>query len=355
MTVAILRADGSSTLGMGHIMRCLALAVGLKASDIEPVFVTRKLGVPVAQVVRDKGYSAYEIQEDSTAAEDARLTKEIAVNLGAKFIFTDVCHNETQAKPNELTGYHQALAQDFFTLAMTGDQDIDLPVDIVIYPYIGGGGPKIPASEKQTVVLVGPSYFMFRPEFIEAAQSTPDILEKGSRVMVSVGGADEHHTTSKIVKALCSLTDQDLSVRIVIGTAYTDRLRNEINGLLNGLQGAFEILESSTNMAASMQWADISVTGDGLIKYEAAIIGTPCLTLSRPESAMSLNRAFEKTGSSILLGDGTLIDTDQLAAEIKRVLNDQELRASMSNKGRALVDGKGVDRIISAIKVGILG
>jgi spore coat polysaccharide biosynthesis predicted glycosyltransferase SpsG len=333
---------------MGHIMRCLALAAGLSASGIESVFITRKLNSSTDQVIRDHGYRVDEIPGGVTEAEDARLTKEIATNLEAKFIFTDICHNESQARPGELTGYHRTLAKDFFTLAMAGDQDIDLPAHIVICPYIGGNNQRTSVLNR-TVVLLGPSYFMFRPEFIEATQTPADVLENGSRVMVSVGGADELHLTSKIVEALCSLTNDDLSVRIVVGAAFGDKLRNEIIGLLSGFHGESAILEHTTNMAAAMQWADVAVTGDGLTKYEAAITGTACLTVSRPESTMHLNRAFEKAGSSILLGDGTLIDTNALAAEIKRVLDDQELRTTMSKKGRALVDGKGVERIIAAI------
>ena len=36
----IIRADGNSVIGMGHVMRCLSIADAVKVQGVEPVFVT---------------------------------------------------------------------------------------------------------------------------------------------------------------------------------------------------------------------------------------------------------------------------------------------------------------------------
>ena len=36
----IIRADGNTAIGMGHVMRCLSIADAMKDRNIEPVFMT---------------------------------------------------------------------------------------------------------------------------------------------------------------------------------------------------------------------------------------------------------------------------------------------------------------------------
>lgn len=350
---AILRADGSSILGMGHIMRGVALAAGLKGSGVDCIFVTRALDSPVAELVGDKGFEVKEIPPDVTDEQDAELTKEIAAHARARLIVTDICHRETQARPEALKTYHRSLAQDFFTVVLTGDKQIDLAANIVITPYAGVTGPDSLTPGKP-VYLIGPSYFIFRSEFIAVAQSARSIGKVAKRVLITVGGSDELRFSTKIVQALCSLTEFDLNIRMVVGAGYTQALRRELTELLSGYHGDHEILDQTTKMAEAMEWADLAITGDGLTKYEAAVTGTPCIVLSRGDSEMSLTRAFEKLETSLHVGDGSLVTPIELAEAIEQVLKDPALRNSMSQRGKALVDGKGIDRIIANIPEEIL-
>jgi spore coat polysaccharide biosynthesis predicted glycosyltransferase SpsG len=96
-----------------------------------------------------------------------------------------------------------------------------------------------------------------------------------------------------------------------------------------------------------MRWADLAITGDGLTKYECALLGTPAITLSRPDSDEAMNERFVAAGTSLHLGCG--LDAAELASAISALRVDAPCRAQMSRRGTTLFDGRGAERIIHAI------
>ena len=352
--VAVLRADGSDRLGMGHIMRCLAFADGLSDVGVELVFVTKAFDPRVTDLIRSKGYDVEGIPSEATATDDARLTREVATRNGAKLIVTDLCHQAALANRDELDGYHQLLVSDYFTVCLAGGDAIDFPAHIVVSPYFFRATCPSPATDDKRILLFGPSYFIFRREFIEAARVHRTIAKEGRRILVTVGGGDDLHLTAKIVRALCALSERNLSARVVLGPTYSDELKREVADLLIGFKGNYALLDHNTNMAEAMLWADLAITGDGLTKYETAVTGTPSIMLSRPNSEKALNKEFEKAGTTLHLGDGSLIDIDLLADKIQEVLQDYPRRMLMSQRGKALVDGQGLKRIIAKIPPEVL-
>ena len=353
MGQAVFRADGSSRLGMGHIMRCVAFAAGLSDMGVGPTFITKTLDSCVAGVIRYNGFDVEEVPCGITADEDARLSSEVAARVGARLIVTDLWHRSALADPEGTCTYHRGLGPDLFVVGIASGEMTDMPADLIVSPYVTGADTGAALNGGRTLLL-GPSYFIFRLEFIAAARMDRTINEEATRVLVLVGGSDEPHLTAKIVKSLCTISDLGLSLRIVMGAAYSDRLRCEVSDVLSGFCGEYQYLEHDANLAEAMLWADLAITGDGLVKYETAVTGTPSIMLSRPESEVHLNREFERAGTTLHPGDGSLMPVDVLAGEIRRVLGDHSLRLSMSQQGMALVDGRGLERIIAHIPEGVL-
>ena len=348
MKSAVFRADGSSHLGMGHIMRCVAFASSLADMGVSPLFVTKAFDPCVANVIRANGFDVTEIAPGATPQEDAEQTRVSAASIGGMLIVTDLCHREMRVDPRALDDYQRSLADGYFTLTITGDLEMDVPADVVVSPYVTS-----PLIRGGKVHLSGPSYFIFRPEFISAACMSRTVNDEAQRVLVTVGGSDEPHLTAKIVRALCALSDPGLSLRVVLGAGYSDQLRGEVKTILKRFDGEYELLDHAANLAEAMLWADLAITGDGLTKYETAVTGTPSIVLSHPASEKSMNHEFEMTGTAVHLGDGILIAVDVLAEEIRQVLGNAPLRRSMSQRGKGLVDGKGLERIISHIPEGV--
>ena len=348
MKPVVFRADGSSYLGMGHIMRCLAFAEGLRKLGAESWFVIKAQDQQVTDVVRSKGCEVREIPPGISLDGDSRLTREIAEDAGAGVLVTDICHRDTQSDPEGLNSYHQKVGLDRFVVGIAGDEVIDLPANVVVAPYFGMGNESR-FNDIHSEMLKGPAYFIFRPEFVAVAQSHRSIRRQANRILVTVGGSDELHLSSVILNAISKLFMQDLSVKVVIGGGYTQKLREDVTTTLGEFGGESEVVEHDANLAEMMLWADLAITGDGLTKYETAVTGTPSIMVCRPDRKVKLNQEFASAGSTMYLGYDLPLEPAGLSAQIQGLMKDLHRRQDMSEKGKSLVDGKGLDRIISAI------
>lgn len=348
---AIFRADGSSHLGLGHIMRCLAFAAALPGS--QSVFVTRAYDERVSAVIKSHGYEVVEIPEDASPEHDSEITKRAAGDRRAKLLITDLFVRPILENFERLDSYHGRLRADHFVIAIASGEVTDVDADVVVSPYLG-----FQANESQSprsdVRLIGPDYFIFRPEFITAATNKRSIPQEARNILVTVGGGDDLYLSAKIARALCELEILGLDIHMVFGAGYSDELRQDVRNILEGFSGQCAFLEKNTDVAAEMQWSDLAIIGDGLTKYEVAVTGTPSITLSRPESEEELNIMFQDAGTTKYLGNGCDLDVAVLADTVRDVLSDYPLRRSMSEKGKAILDGKGLERIIANVPNEIL-
>ena len=165
-----------------------------------------------------------------------------------------------------------------------------------------------------------------------------------------MGGSDLLSLTLKVAKALTRLgKTADLNLRIVLGIDCTDSRKRELGKTLKDFTGIYELIHGSDNMARFMLWADLAITSGGLTKYETAVTGTPSIIISQIAHQAALAEEFEKEGTALNLGLGTRNSEENIAEAVSRLLRDGTLRAEMSKRGRKLVDGKGIERIISEV------
>lgn len=344
----LLRADGGPRIGMGHVMRCIAFAEGLSERGYRPILLLKGLGIQSEELINKVPFETEFLPSDISLEEDVHLTLETARENSVQLLGTDICHALTLVDRSTLDEYLQNLQNQFSTLCLTGSQDIDFPSDVVVSPYYRSNYPEI-SEDMRNRYLFGPDYFIFRGEFIRAAAVEYSVNEYARRILVSIGGSDNVELTIKISQGLRLLENTDLHVRIVIGPAYPEHIEVKVRELLSACDIKLDILHGCSDMAAEMLWADIAVIGDGLTKYEAAVTGTPCITLSRPDSDETMNAEFARAGSSIHLGNGAQISAEKLERELHRVCTNYSMRMQMSEKGRMLVDGRGVGRIIDVM------
>lgn len=347
MKRVLFRADGSATLGMGHVARCLAFAEALTELGVDSLLVARALDPRVQSFVQSMGTQVVTIPAQLTLDEDAVNLLAVAKDFDPSIVVTDICHTELLADVAPLAAFHASLLQQYPLLVLTGGESIEWPASIVVSPYFRVEYPT-PRIRRECVYLLGPSYFIFREEFRAAARVPRSISPEARRVLITIGGGDPAHLSAKALRAMGMVSDAKLEVRVIAGPAFTARERGEIDDATAALAGTHLIIEAGSNLAEHMLWADLAITGDGLTKYETAVTGTPSIMLSRADSERSLNRQFVQAGTVVHV-EASTVEISALAAEIDTVLRDAGLRQSMSDQGKRMVDGRGLDRIIGYI------
>lgn len=359
-STALFRADGSSHLGMGHIMRCIAFAQGMDKLGVHPVFVIRDYDQKITDLIRHYGYDVETIPHDSSFVEDVDLTLEFATRYSATLIITDLSNKDILANLDECSRYLEILkSTPKFLVAIDGlgedcvSNKIPITFDIVIIPYYGAEN-KDYKIYPTTKLLVGPAYFIFRKEFIEAAKVSREIKRDAQNILVTMGGSDPLNVTIKIAKALNMLDKRTLNLRLVIGAGFKASVKQELERILKSFKGNYKIIVGSDNMAELMLWSDLAITCGGLTKYEAAVTGTPSIIISQVDNEAELSKEFEICGTALHLGLISEVDEADIVKAIEKLLNDYALRSQMSKRGKNMVDGKGVERIISEIPQEVL-
>jgi spore coat polysaccharide biosynthesis predicted glycosyltransferase SpsG len=132
--------------------------------------------------------------------------------------------------------------------------------------------------------------------------------------------------------------------RVVVGAA---------NGNLGSLRREadraacpIELLTNVTDMPAVMAWADVAVSAAGSTCWELAFMGLPMLLVISADNQIAIAEGLVKAGTALSLGSHTQLDLSRGMEILAGLLENRPLRFEMSDRGRALVDGLGAQRVI---------
>jgi spore coat polysaccharide biosynthesis predicted glycosyltransferase SpsG len=331
-------------------MRCLAFAQGLEKIGAKSIFVIRDYEPKVAEIIQRYRHTVEPILKSCSFQEDLLLTSALANQHRAKLIVIDLCNVNSLANLDKYSEYIQGLKDTGrFLITIDDVNEMHFPSDIVINHNYGAKNMNY-ESGKGVKFLLGPAYFIFRKEFVEAAKAKREIKKDAQNILLTMGGSDLLGVTLKVARALTELEKtSNLNLRIVLGMDYTDSRKEELKEVLDDFAGTYELIQESDSMARLMLWSDLAITGGGLTKYETAVTGTPSIIISQVAYLADLVKEFEKGGTTLNLGLSTRINKEDITEAVRRLLRDDALRAKMSKRGRKVVDGKGTERIMSEI------
>jgi spore coat polysaccharide biosynthesis predicted glycosyltransferase SpsG len=318
-------------MGLGHLVRCLALADELHENHGVAVSFAMRASPLASEMVKRRSYPILHPPDGAVFDQESWL-RDCILKLGAQILVVDVRDDLSKAALS-------ALAEKGTMIAVLDDlSDRRWAADLAFYPPVPQV-EKVDWSGFRGKLCIGWEWVVLRPQF---AQSAP--LRKSSKcsLLIAMGGSDPAGLTLKAVRALERL-DEDFESTIIVGAGFCHR--QALGDLLGRTRRRFTVREDVSEMSAAMAHADLAVCSFGMTSYELAAMGVPavcvCLTEDHAESASALVAA----GMGISVGvDGQDTET-RLAAAVEGLLVDRNARAQMSARARKLVDGRGARRI----------
>ena len=110
------------------------------------------------------------------------------------------------------------------------------------------------------------------------------------------------------------------------------------------------IRRNPSDMPQLMAWADLAVSAAGTTCWELAFMGLPMLLVVLADNQRPNATCLDKLGVAGNLGWHGELSEDKVRAAVMHTLDDPALRASMSQKGLALVDGRGASRVVAEMR-----
>ena len=336
----LIRADANSEIGLGHVMRCLALAQACQDSGGAAEFLCASLPPAVDERLRSEGFPVRRIDVVVGSSADAAATVEAARESSATWVAADGYALDAEFQSSMKGSGARLLVIDDMAHLAAYEADLVLnqnpQATDAIYAHRAAG----------TDLLLGSRYAMLRREFC-AWRDCPRKPAPVRRLLVTLGGADPANVTLKVIQAIRQLETQAIEVIVLVGPANPHRA--ELVDAVRGSNRAIELKESASNMPELMNWADCAIAAAGSTCWELAFMGVPNLLIVLAENQSGGAEAMQRLNASRNLGWHADLQPEAIAMELEQLLGAKEVRDKMSDCGRALIDGRGAARVIAEL------
>lgn len=319
LKVAI-RAEGGSTIGMGHIMRTLVLAKKLSLNN-EVFYICKNISENKSGIIEieKNGFYVYYFEENIL---------ELLTKIDMDILITD-SYNVNEDYFTDI----RKLAK--YTIYIDDINLFDYPVDLIINQNINAEN----FSYCQKYKLLGLRYLMLREEF----RSIPKkfIKKQVSDIMITMGGADTVGFTETIVNWIKNL---NFNFHVIIGPFFKniDYFKN-MN--FDNIKFYF-----NAKMIEVMQKCDLAVSASGSGIYEFLASGIPSLSVVIADNQINISKKLSDLNIVDSLGWHCDLKKGKFEESLIRLCNNYDLRKHRSIKGQKLVDGFGGKRIADFIE-----
>jgi spore coat polysaccharide biosynthesis predicted glycosyltransferase SpsG len=218
------------------------------------------------------------------------------------------------------------------------------PCSLIVNPNFSGED-SLYAGKTQARLLTGTPYVMLRREFSALSRKPRLLALKARRLLVTFGGVDPKGASLIALEALSRLPEIDATVVVGAANEKADEIAAKAAHCAN-----VSLVRDARNMAARMLDCEMILSGGGATVYESASLGAPMmLVASAPEESAAAKRLAD-AGLCEFLGPVETLTPETLAAAIQSFAEDLAARSRSSTLGRELVDGRGAQRVVKAIR-----
>jgi len=326
--VLLVRADAGPNIGVGHVMRCLALAEAWIELGGRVVFACAELPTAIEARIAHLGARVVSVRSSETAAA-------LAVEVGAKYAVVDGYH---------LAGeYQQDLAATgarVLVIDERGESATDA-ADVILNPN-ASARPDLYAG-LHGELLLGHTYTLIRREFRAVARSRT-LPEVARNVLVSFGVVDRRGLAAMALDALAGI--DGLHVRLIAGESNPNAANLTVPA---DVRSTIEITPWFQDIANQMRWAELAIVAAGSTCWELAACGVPMIAVPVVDSQIAVSEALGALGIGIPLAPAA-VSADSLRALVSTVMRDQIWRGKMQRKGPEAIDGRGAFRVCSALR-----
>ena len=326
--VAVLRADASSSIGVGHVMRSLSLGEALIDEGFGVELVSCGLAPSLQSLATSCGIEVVEPSCAPRSSEDAQFVLE----RNAAIVVVD--------------GYE--FSRDFFaaleasntTFAVIDDnaETKAQSPDAVINQNPHASESLYAHMQGTPKLLLGLQYAMVRKEVREVAAM--HLPTREGEVFVAMGGADFLGLTAPIVEAL---VETGLQIRVAVGHANTQR---EHVQKLADKHGHVTLIEQQ-DYVSSLASAHVAVLAAGSSLWEACAVGTPSIGLVVVDNQIASANAAAKLGFTRVIDCRKSFSVEAVKREIEACI----LGGTSAMRGAALSVGiaNGASKVASEL------
>jgi UDP-2,4-diacetamido-2,4,6-trideoxy-beta-L-altropyranose hydrolase len=329
--VAVLRADASDLIGVGHVMRSLALGEALLGAGFDVVLASVDLPAGMLEEARKCGITVVDLQCEPFGSADALAT----LSLNGSMLVIDGYLFERE--------FFEILENQAINFAVIDDnvETKALAPSVVINQNPHAIAEMYAHMSGAPQLLLGLQYALLRREVLEATKQSINTV--AGKVFIAMGGSDFLQLTAPIVDGL-----KDLDIEICVAIGPINGQRQQIEETVKSIHRARVIAQVDyiTELASS----SLAILAAGSSLWEAAALGVPSLGLIVADNQIGASVGAENCGISISLDVRSGLHNESIVSNVENLLTTANgTLAKMRIATRSEVDEFGSMRVLQAI------
>jgi UDP-2,4-diacetamido-2,4,6-trideoxy-beta-L-altropyranose hydrolase len=311
----LMRVDGNSLIGLGHIVRCMALAHMLKES-FTIIFVSKEITKILQKELLDASFKFIKVKNEEDFI-NLLVAHHIVVLDGYDF------DTQLQVRIKE-KGCKLVCIDDMHEKKFIADLIINHTPGITPQEYL---------SKPYTQFALGFDYALLRPAFLEQAK-TKRKIEKIETILICFGGSDPKNLTESTLKIIVGFS-QFKKILVVTGSAFR-KTKNFKNLITIDSRIEYRAALSEYQMVDTLLEAECAIVPASSILYEVLACNCQVISGIYVDNQKLVYENIKKIGSFI--DAGNFLESEILQS-ISKVLVKSEA-------SKNLIDGLSSRRIL---------
>jgi UDP-2,4-diacetamido-2,4,6-trideoxy-beta-L-altropyranose hydrolase len=333
----VIRVDGGTRIGMGHIVRCQALADMLSDNfDItfavqEPINNVLNL-VPQTTTTIVQLPATTNYQEDASNFSNYLKGDEIVVVDGYNF----------------QTAYQQTIKNIGCKLVAIDDLHGWYQVADIVINHANGANQLKYHAAAHTQFYLGLDYVLLRNEFLNADTPKREITHL-RKVFISMGAADFTNITQKFVNALLEVTDVK-EINLLLGDVNPNLEAIQKMVSQHPLRLKSHVNLSAAQIAALLKVCDVCICPASTISLESCAIGIVLISGYTAQNQVDNLKGMEKSQTLINFGNLNELSVAAIKNKFETVAANTKFFRTMLDHQQKIIDGKSPERIAAIFK-----
>jgi spore coat polysaccharide biosynthesis predicted glycosyltransferase SpsG len=336
----LFRVDGTPRTGWERLSRCLIFAAALQRRRRPTYFLSQLEPRSLALTIKRGGNNWLETESTAGTPDDLDETLQEIRRLQPAAVVVDV------AEPTE-----EYLSRIQATGALVVSMDhlaaIRFPSQLLVNPLLG---PRRDSYEfyPGTQLLLGPRYALVRSEVRRMRPIRAQEPPQPFRALVALGEDDPNNQAADLAQLLLNISKLE---RIdLIARPWHPELE-KLQALAASAPQRLEVATEMPDITSRLPRCHLAVTSGSGWSLELACVGVPQLVIVQAEGHWPTAQRLEEEGAAICLGWHANVSAQTIRQAVQNLLSDPLERQVMARSGRKLIDGRGPDRLVTALEV----
>ncbi|MFT5676583.1 MAG: UDP-2,4-diacetamido-2,4,6-trideoxy-beta-L-altropyranose hydrolase [Paraglaciecola sp.] len=329
--------DASPALGIGHLMRCLALAQMLEKSAIHTFFAVSESTLILCENRYDWVGTLLVMPQDIQVSEEVLWLDGVVTKHQIDALVLDGYQfNRTYRR----TLLHLPCAKIIFD---DNNDSGSLHCDLVINGAENAALLGYQQTAPKATYCIGNHYRILRQEFIDAGHT-----DWGNRhfLTICMGGSDPTKLTLPLLE---TIHKQDFKARICVITGGAYQELGKLKAFIAASHMNLEHIHDCQNMADIFSQSRLVVSAAGGTQFELLACQTPSLLLVVADNQLNATEQASKQGWCAMVDAREGLDFNLLSRQISELWNDEVTLKTMSVVAKKHKNVEGAQRVVEAI------